>query len=117
LVLSTNEGRYEQHLINTLGPTELWALSTSAEDVVIRNQLYTRLGANRARQMLALNFPGGSARNDIKRRVAIASEKGEVEGAAQSKIIAEIVDEIVRRSFVLQQEASAGDTRQVAARN
>ncbi|MCB1557194.1 MAG: type IV secretion protein IcmB, partial [Alphaproteobacteria bacterium] len=44
-VLGTNEGRYEQFLINTLGPIELWALSTSMEDVSIRNRLYNTVGA------------------------------------------------------------------------
>lgn len=116
LVLSTNEGRYEQHLINTLGPIELWALSTSAEDVVIRNRLYARLGASRARQMLASNFPGGSARPEIRRRVALAAEKGEVEGAAQSKIIEEIIDELVKRSAQQQQEAATAEVRLVGAR-
>ena len=99
LVLSTNDGRYEQHLINTLGPIELWALSTSAEDVIIRTRLYARLGAQRARQVLASNFPGGSARNEIRRRVTLATEKGEVEGAATSKIIEELVEELVSRSI------------------
>ena len=45
MLLSTNEGRYEQHLINTLGPIELWALSTSAEDVTLRTRLYEKVGA------------------------------------------------------------------------
>jgi intracellular multiplication protein IcmB len=105
-VLSTNEGRYEQFLINTLGPIELWALSTSAEDVVIRTRLYARLGAQRARQVLAMNFPGGSARQEIRRRVALATEKGEVEGAATGLVIEEIVDELVNRSIMLQQQAA-----------
>ena len=68
-VLGTVDGRYEQHLYNTLGPIELWALSTSSEDVSIRTRLYNRLGAHRARTMLAANFPGGSARGEIKRRI------------------------------------------------
>ena len=84
-VLGTVEGKYEQHLINTLGPIELWALSTSAEDVAIRNRLYAKLGAGRARQMLALNFPGGSARTEIKRRVMMLAEKGEIRSAAVSR--------------------------------
>lgn len=95
LLLGTNEGRYEQHLINTLGPVELWALSTSAEDVVIRKALYTRLGGNRARQMLAANYPGGSARSEIRRRVQLMLEKGEVESAATSAVIQEIINDLV----------------------
>jgi intracellular multiplication protein IcmB len=98
LVLGTNEGRYEQHLINTLGPIELWALSTSAEDVAIRNRLYTRLGASRARQMLAAAFPGGSARAELKRRVFMLAEQGNAQSAATSKVVDEIVDELVAAS-------------------
>lgn len=97
-VLGTTEGRYEQHLINTLGPIELWALSTSSEDVSIRTRLYNRLGAGRARQMLAANFPGGSARSEIKKRVIMLSDKGETRSAATSKVIEEIVEELVAAS-------------------
>ncbi len=98
LVLGTNEGRYEQHLINTLGPVELWALSTSGEDVAIRNRLYTRLGARRARQLLASNFPGGSARSEIKRRVFARAESGETQTTAVSAVVEEIVEELVAMS-------------------
>lgn len=111
LVMSTNDGRYEQHLINTLGPIELWALSTSAEDVVIRTRLYARLGAQRARQVLATNFPGGTARTEIRRRIALATEKGEVEGAATSKVIEELVVEMVGRSLAMQDAAAKADGR------
>ena len=98
LVLGTNEGRYEQHLINTLGPIELWALSTSAEDVAIRNRLYTRIGAGRARQMLAAAFPGGSARAELKRRVFALAEQGNAQSAATSKVVEDIVEELVTAS-------------------
>ena len=98
-VLGTVEGKYEQHLLNTLGPIELWALSTSAEDVAIRNRLYSKLGAGRARQMLAANFPGGSARGEIKRRVMMLAEKGEVRSAAVSQVIEEIVKELIDASL------------------
>ncbi len=94
LILGTNEGRYEQHLINTMGPIELWAVSTSSEDVSIRNRLYGRIGAGRARQMLAATFPGGSARNEIKRRILMRAAAGEARGAAVSAVIEDIVDEL-----------------------
>jgi len=94
LLLSTNEGRYEQHLVNTLGPVELWALSTSAEDVEIRNRLYIALGAQRARQILAQFFPGGSARQEIRRRVVLHTERGEIETGATTVVINELVDEL-----------------------
>jgi len=96
-ILGTTEGRYEQHLINTLGPIELWALSTSSEDVAIRSRLYSKIGAQRARRILATYFPGGSARSEIKRRVLTKSEarQGEERNAATSAVIEEIVEELV----------------------
>jgi intracellular multiplication protein IcmB len=99
-VLGTTEGRYEQFLFNTMGPIELWALSTSAEDVAIRNRLYARLGAGRARQMLAMIFPSGSARSEIKRRVLMRSEiEGESKSALTSVAIEEIVEDLVKKSM------------------
>jgi intracellular multiplication protein IcmB len=95
LLLSTNEGRYEQHLINTLGPIELWALSTSSEDVSVRTRLYEALGAVRARQILSEFFPGGSARHEIRRRVIQRTERGEVEAGATSAVILELVNELI----------------------
>jgi intracellular multiplication protein IcmB len=107
-VLGSVEGRYEQHLINTLGPIELWALSTSSEDVAIRNRLYNRLGAKRSRQMLAMYFPGGSARSEIKRRVLARAESGEGRQAAVSAVIEEIVDELVAASVKAAEAAVVG---------
>lgn len=98
VVLGTTEGRYEQHLYNTLGPIELWAFSTSAEDVQIRSKLYEILGAGRARQMLAANFPGGSARSEIKRRVLMMSEGEDNRSAMTSKVVEDIINELVEAS-------------------
>ena len=109
LVLGTNEGRYEQHLINTLGPIELWAFSTSAEDVALRRRLYTRLGASHGRQVLAANFPGGSARNEIKRRVDSYADAGDVKRAMASVVIEEIADELVKMYTELSMNKMFGD--------
>jgi intracellular multiplication protein IcmB len=95
LLLSTNEGRYEQFLVNTLGPIELWALSTSSEDVQLRSTLYTVLGAVQARQTLARFFPGGSARQEIRRRVVLRTEKGEIESGSTGVVIEELAKEMV----------------------
>ncbi|HRC26610.1 MAG TPA: type IV secretion protein IcmB, partial [Alphaproteobacteria bacterium] len=113
-VLGTVTGRYEQHLINTLGPIELWALSTSAEDVAIRNRLYARLGASRGRQILAVAFPGGSARTEIRRRIHSRSERGETKTAALSAVIEEIVEELVGATMSAAQKV-AEDLKQRAA--
>ena len=107
-VLGSTDGRYEQHLYNTLGPIELWALSTSTEDVAIRNRLYNKLGAGRARQMLSSNYPGGSARTEIRRRVLAKSESGEGRAAMISAVIEEIVDELVDESKAKQKTDDGG---------
>lgn len=108
-VLGTNEGRYEQFLINTLGPIELWALSTSVEDVAIRTRLYGKLGAGRARQVLATAFPGGSARTEIKRRVLL---KGDQEGESKSALTGAVIDEIVEELVTHSQKAHEEQQRQ-----
>jgi len=95
LLLLTTEGLYEQHLVNTLGPIELWALSTSVEDVTLRTGLYTALGAQQARRALAQFFPGGSARHEIKRRVILRVEKGDVSSGATSVVIDELIQELI----------------------
>ena len=96
LVLGTNEGRYEQFLMNTMGPIELWAYSTSSEDVALRRRMYDQLGAARGRQVLAVTFPNGSARPEIQRRVAMRTESGEVASAATSAVIDEIASDLAR---------------------
>ena len=91
----------------------MWALSTSAEDVAIRNRLYTRLGAARARRMLALTYPGGSARNEIRRRVLSKSESGESRGAMIGAVIDELVREMVDGSKQALKEESAGRVKEL----
>lgn len=111
-VLGTTEGRYEQYLINTLGPIELWALSTSMEDVSLRNRLYGRIGAGQARKVLGLVFPGGSARTEIKRRVMMKSEKeGEAKGAMTSAVVDEIVEEMVVKAAQMKTDKESKSIR------
>jgi intracellular multiplication protein IcmB len=108
LLLSTNEGRYEQHLVNTLGPMELWALSTSVEDVLLRNSLYISLGAPSARAILAKFFPGGSARQEVRRRIITRTEKGEVESGAMAAVVTEMAQELVAASHDSSKTMSRG---------
>ena len=107
LILSTVDGRYEQHLINTLGPIELWAFSTTAEDVMVRSRMYARLGAPAARRLLAVNFPGGSARNEIKRRISSLSDKGLADQANVGSVVEMIVEELAGSTKVKLNEVDA----------
>jgi intracellular multiplication protein IcmB len=100
LVLGTNEGRYEQFLMNTMGPIELWAYSTSAEDVALRRRLYDQLGAARGRHVLAASFPNGTARPEIQRRVAQRADAGEVAAAATSAVIDEIANDLAKMALL-----------------
>jgi len=72
---ATKEGMNTQLLTNTLGPIELWALSTTAVDVNIRNKLYRKLGPREARRLLANLFPSGSAAKIIENRLADMRDK------------------------------------------
>ena len=73
--------------------------------MAIRNRLYGRLGAGRARQILATAFPGGSARNEIKRRVLMKSEnEKESRSALASAVIDEIVEELVDKSILAEKQ-------------
>src|SRR3546814_3573975 len=69
-------GMTKQLLYNTLGPIELWALSTTQEDVQIRNRLYDRIGPKRARRTLSKVYPSGSALSDVERRRAKVQDAG-----------------------------------------
>ena len=69
-ILELKEGRHEHLLYLTLSPGEVWALSTTAEDVALRQKLYDDLGPREARKRLATKFPSGSAKQEIERRTA-----------------------------------------------
>ena len=85
--------------MNTMGPIELWAYSTTAEDVALRRRMYDQLGAQRGRQVLAASFPNGSAKAEISRRVAQRTETGEVGSSATSAVIDEIATDLVRMAI------------------
>jgi intracellular multiplication protein IcmB len=70
---STKAGTNIQLLTLTLGPIELWAFSTTAEDVLIRNTLYRQLGPIEARRYLAILFPDGSATKGLQKRLNMSS--------------------------------------------
>lgn len=73
---ATKNGINVQLLTLTLGPVELWAFSTTAEDATVRNQLYRHLGPGEARRVLAALFPNGSIAKVLEARLAGMKEKG-----------------------------------------
>lgn len=88
---STTQGWYTMLLTSTLGPIELWAFSTTVEDVSIRNKLYQKVGPKLARVLLASKYPNGSARTEVESR----KEKLRNTGASIDPDGANIIDQIV----------------------
>lgn len=83
---STKEGTTTQLITLTLGPVEIWALSTTTEDYVLRNYLYKRLGPRETRKVLARIFPSGSAAKFLLRRAQKAEEQGGVKVDEKQKL-------------------------------
>ena len=52
----------------TLGPVEVWAYSTTHEDVMLRSKLTKKTGLNNALRILSAEFPGGTAQSYIQSR-------------------------------------------------
>ena len=91
LIATHAKGRFEQLLVNTPGPVELWALTTSPRDAALRDRVQERLAPAVARAALARRFPTGSARAWIEaalRRLELrgarvaASERDLLDGLA-----------------------------------
>ena len=93
---ATKSGMNTQLLTSTLGPVELWALNTTADDVQIRNLLYKRIGAKSARQLLAKHFPTGTAVKQIE--ILLAEKKssgGFIDDEVRSSTVQKIVDDLL----------------------
>lgn len=94
-VLQVDNSKYEQLLVNTLGPIELWALSTTPGDTALRNRLYDKVGFSEALRRLSKVFPTGSALKEIERRKSDRLRGGEVDARAQTGVIDDLADELI----------------------
>ena len=93
---ATKQGMNTQLLTATLGPIELWALNTTADDVQIRTRLYQRLGAKVGRQLLAKYFPSGTAAKRIEQLLSeFRSDGGLIDDSANDSVTDKIVNEIM----------------------
>lgn len=93
---ATKLGMNTQLCTSTLGPIELWAFNTTAEDARIRNALYKKIGPNETRKFLAVLYPGGSAAHIVEQRLAKRKEAGEkLDASASTGVIDELVEEIL----------------------
>jgi len=94
---STKHGMNTQLLTNTLGPIELWAFSTTAEDARLRNALYQRLGPKEARRVLANLFPSGSVKSLIESRLSTLKEQeGVIQEGSELSIADQLIEEILK---------------------
>ena len=96
-VFQTGSGRSQLVLTLTIGGQPLWAFSTTAEDVAIRNNLYKRLGPSEALRRLAARFPGGSAKSEVERRRRMVTDQTAADDALVN-VIHEIANEIAQES-------------------
>jgi intracellular multiplication protein IcmB len=93
---STKNGMNTQLLTNTLGPIELWAFSTTAEDARLRNKLYLKLGPKEGRRVLANLFPSGSIKKLVEQRLAVLKEsQGVIEEGSGLSIADQLLEEIL----------------------
>jgi intracellular multiplication protein IcmB len=86
--------KWEQLLVNSLGPVELWALSTTPGDSALRNRLYGRLGFSEALRRLSKVFPFGSAEKEIAQRKDDRLKHGEKEEGAAIGVLDELANEL-----------------------
>lgn len=94
---ATKRGVNIQLLTLTLGPVEIWAFSTTAEDVTIRNKLYQFIGPVEARRVLARLFPTGTVTNELENRLSVVREEQGIikEDDARKSVLDELVQDII----------------------
>ena len=96
LIAAGAGGRFEQLVVNTPGPVELWALTTSPADVALRNRVHALLPPAQARRALARAFPAGTARERIETELARADVAGSGRAAYEEAVLDRLADEIAR---------------------
>lgn len=95
-IFRAEQAHYEQMLINSLGPIELWALSTTPGDTSLRNRLYAQVGFSEGLRRLSRVFPKGSAMEEIERRTKARLRKGDAADRVEAGVVDELADELVR---------------------
>ena len=94
LIAVDGRGRFEQLVVNTLGPVELWALTTSPRDTALRERLHERLAPAEARAALARRFPTGSARPWIEAALRRLELRGARVAASERDLLERLADEL-----------------------
>lgn len=93
---ATKYGINTQLLTLTLGPIELWAFSTTAEDTKIRDQLYKRIGSGEARRVLAALFPSGTAGKLVEARLnALRTHQELITEESKLSVVDQLIEDIL----------------------
>ena len=88
------------HLLTvTIGPVELWAFSTTAEDVKIRTALYQYLGPKEARTLLARIFPSGSAARYVAMKMEARKQESGMLGKEEQKGVIDAVVQAIMDEY------------------
>ena len=96
-IFSTKLGVHTQLLTSTIGPIELWAFNTTAEDTRIRNALYEKIGAAETRRLLAMLYPSGSAARVVEERLALVKKEGSLITEEKTNgVIDDLIEEIAQ---------------------
>ena len=94
-ILQADDAKYKQKLVNTLGPIELWALSTTPGDTGLRNRLYEKVGfARRCGGWPRSSRPGRRSRDGAAkgRTSAPRRARGPRTGRGDRRVAGELLD-------------------------
>ena len=87
--------KIEQVLRLTLGPTEIWAYSTTPTDVSLRKRLTDKIGLSNALTILSTAYSKGSAKADIQK--ILADNSGALESADENHNMFDVlVDRLIK---------------------
>ena len=101
LLIATGQGgRFEQLAVNTPGPVELWALTTSPADAALRRRVHALLPPARARAALARAYPEGTARADIERELARMDSAEAGRAASEEAVLDELAEDVARAARI-----------------
>lgn len=65
-IFKTKKGEYQHLLYHNMSAAELWMLTTTDEDVRLKERLSEHVGVRQARKILAQHYPNGTAKEQIK---------------------------------------------------
>ncbi|MDO7931509.1 type IV secretion protein IcmB [Xanthomonas euvesicatoria pv. eucalypti] len=94
-IFKTKSGPCTQLLNLKMGGIRLWAFSTSNEDSYVRDVLYSQIGGQETRRLLAALYPAGTVLPEIERRKLALQNRGVmVDSEKEEGVINELIREI-----------------------